>query len=132
MYILKLFSVRLEQPLLLFFMAVIFSSCEREMTNEIISVTPPELHVIVHQGADKTKRVEGATVNLYQTAADRTANTNSISTAVTNNKGEAIFKETDFKKGELFVKVSKGAATVLAKTPYLLQNDGKTVFWVAM
>lgn len=121
-----------KQLFLLFYLGVLFSSCEREMTNEIISITPPELHVIVHQGTDKANRVAGATVTLYATDADRTANTNSISTAVTNDKGEAIYTEKDFKKGELFIRVSKDAATVNAKTPYLLQNDGKTVFWVAI
>jgi hypothetical protein len=121
-----------KQLLLLFYLGVLFSSCEREMINEIISITPPELHVIVHQGTDKTIRVAGATVTLYATDADRTANTNSISTSVTNGKGEAIFTEKDFKKGELFIMVSKDATTVNAKTPYLLQNDGKTVFWVAI
>lgn len=132
MNLLKLFSVTLKPLPLILFAGVLFASCEREMTNDIITVTPPELHVIVHQGADKASRVQGATVSLYATEADRTANTNPISSAVTNNKGEAVFIEKDFRKGELFVRVTKDAANVLAKTPYLLQNDGKTVFWVAM
>lgn len=126
------FSRGFKHMLLLFYLGVLFSSCEREMVNEIISVTPPELHVIVHQGTDKANRVVEASVTLYATDADRTANTNSISTAVTNGKGEAIFAEKDFKKGELFISVSKGAVTVKAKTPYLLQNDGKTIFWVSI
>lgn len=121
-----------KQLSLLFYLGVLLSSCERDMVNEIISVTLPELHVIVHQGTDKAKRVAGASVRLYATDADRTANTNSISTAVTNDKGEAIFAEKDFKKGELFIRVSKDAVTVNAKTPYLLQNDGKTIFWVVI
>src|SRR5687767_6733139 len=105
MYNLKLFSTRLNYSLILFFMAFLFAGCEREMTNEIISVTPPELHVIVHQGADKTVRLEGATVKLFATAADRTADANVIASSVTNNKGEAIFLEKDFRKGTLYVSV---------------------------
>lgn len=132
MNFMKYFPVTLKQLLLILFAGVSFISCEREMVNEIVSVTPPELHVIVYQGTDKANRLEGATVSLYASDADRTANTNAISSTVTNNKGEAIFAEKDFRKGELFVKVAKAATVALAKTPYLLQNDGKTVFWVAL
>lgn len=131
MYYLNLLSIKFKHSILLLFMALFFASCEREMTNEIISTTPPELHVIVHQGADKTVRLEGATVKLYLTAEDRTGNVNVISTAVTNNKGEAIFMEKDFRKGTLYVAVIKDGTTALATTPYLLQNDGKTIFWVS-
>lgn len=131
MYNLKLFSIKLNRTLLLLFMALLVGSCERDMTNEIISTTPPELHIIVHQGADKAVRVEGATVKLYAIAEDRTADKNVISSAVTNNKGEAIFLEKDFRKGTLYVAASKDGTTALATTPYLLQNDGKTVFWVS-
>ena len=131
MYNLKLFSIKLNHRIVLLFMAVMFASCEREMTNEIISTTPPELHVIVHQGADKAVRVAGATVKLYATAEDRTADINVIASGVTNEKGEAIFMEKDFRKGTLYVAVTKDGTTALATTPYLLQNDGKTVFWVS-
>lgn len=131
MYNLKIFSIRLKTTLCLLFMGLLLGSCEREMTTEIISVTPPELHVIVHQGADKKVRVSGATVKLYATTADRTAEKNVIASAVTNNQGEAIFLEKDFRKGILHVAASKDGTTAVASTPYLLQNDGKTIFWVS-
>lgn len=131
MYNLNLFSIKLNHTILLLFMAFLFGSCEREMTSEIISTTPPELHVIVYKGADKTVRLEGATVKLYATAADRTADQNLISSAVSNSAGEAVFTQDKFSKGTLYVSVTKDAVTVLATTPYLLQNDGKTLFWVS-
>lgn len=131
MYNLKHFSINIQYRIILLFMAVLFAGCEREMTSDIISTTPPELHIIVHQGADKAARVAGATVKLYASAEDRTADINVISSSVTNDKGEAIFEEADFRKGILYVAVSKDGTTALATTPYLLQNDGKTIFWVS-
>lgn len=130
MFNLKYIS-KLPQFILLLLAVFVFSSCEREMTNEIISTTPPELHVVVHLGADKTARVEGVSVKLYASAADRTANTNVIATAMTNNKGEAIFTQDKFRKGVMYISAAKDATTVTAATPYLLQNDGKTTFWVS-
>ena len=131
MYNLKLFSITIKQSILLLCCVLFFGSCEREMTTEIISTTPPELHVIVHKGADKTVRVEGATVKLYATAEDRTADKNLISSAVTNSAGEAIFTQDKFRKGTLFLSATKDTVTILATTPYLLQNDGITFFWVS-
>ena len=122
---------KFPQFILLLLALFIFSSCEREMTNEIISTTPPELHVLVYKGADKTARVEGVSVKLYASAADRTANANVIATVITNNKGEAIFTQDKFRKGVMYISASKDATTVAAETPYLLQNDGKTTFGVS-
>ncbi|HEY1007018.1 MAG TPA: hypothetical protein VGD92_07550 [Sphingobacteriaceae bacterium] len=132
MSIVRSICIKSPRLLVLLFAMLAFSSCEREMTNEIISTTPPELQVVVHQGADKTVRVEGATVQLYASEADRGAGTNIVSSAVTNSKGEAIFTQDKFRKGVMYVRVSKAAVTVDAATPYLLQNDGKTMFWVSL
>jgi hypothetical protein len=131
MYNLRIFSIKTSHTILLFLIALLFGSCEREMTTEIISTTPPELHVIVHKGADKTIRVEGATVKLFATAEDRTGDKNLISSAVTNSSGEAIFTQDKFRKGTLYLSATKDAVTILATTPYLLQNDGITLFWVS-
>lgn len=123
--------IKFNHVIVLVLITLFFSRCKREMNNEIISTTPPELHVIVYQGADKTVRVAAATVKLYASAEDRTADKNMISTAVTNTTGEAIFAEKDFRKGTLYLSVTKDGTTVVATTPYLLQNDGKTLFWVS-
>lgn len=131
MHIIKLKAIK-HNPILLLLLAVLFfGSCKREMINEIISETPPELSVIVYQGVDKNARVPGATVELFASEADRTAEQNMISSVVTDTKGEALFKKESFTKGELFVKVTKDGSATLATTPYLLQNDGKTIVWIA-
>ena len=127
----KYFSARIRYTLMCLLLIIACSSCEREMDNEIISITPPELQVVVHQGTDKNARIEGATVQVYASEKDRTEDKNLVAVAVTNNKGEAVFPEKDFRKGVNYLKVSKDGVTVLAATSYLLQNDGKTLFWVS-
>lgn len=127
----KYFSTKIKYTIICFLVVLSLGSCEREMDNEIISITPPELHVVVHQGADKNARIEGATVQLFASAEDREEGKNLVAAAVTNHNGEAIFPQNDFRKGINFLAVSKDGATVLAATPYLLQNDGKTLFWVS-
>lgn len=117
---------------MLLLMVITFASCDREMENEIISVTPPELSVIVYNGTSNSDRAAGAVVRLYLSESDRAADIKMISTATTGANGEAIFTKDNFRKGILYLKVTKGAATVLAATPYLLQNDGKTLVWVAL
>lgn len=131
MYKLRLFSLIISQYTLLLSCALLLGSCKREMITDIISTTSPELHVIVHKGPDKTIRVADATIKLYATASDRAAGTNLISSALTNSAGEAVFTQDKFRKGTLYVSATKDAVTVLATTPYLLQNDGKTLFWVS-
>jgi len=131
MYKFKAISIKFNPIMILLFALLIFSGCKREMVNEIISETPPELSVIVYKGADKNVRISGASVKLYASEADRTNDQNLIFGTTTNDSGEAVFSKDNFRKGVLYVKVTKDAATVLAVTPYLLQNDGKTLFWVA-
>lgn len=106
-----------------------FTACKRDMVNDIVSVTPPELEVIVHQGTDQKARVQGATVTLYATEADRTNGTNAIATGTTNDKGSIVFNKDQFRKGVMYIAVSKDALSGTGATPYLLQNDGKTLFW---
>ncbi len=117
---------------ILLLVVITFSSCERDMENEIISVTPPELSVIVYNGTNNNDRAAGAVVKLYLSESDRTADTKMVSTATTGTNGEAIFTKDNFRKGVLYLKVTKGASTALTTTPYLLQNDGKTLVWVGL
>lgn len=111
---------------------VTFFSCDRRMENEIISITPPELSVIVYTGTNNADRASGAVVKLYATEADRTADVRMISTATTGSTGEAVFTKDNFRKGVLYLKITKGTSTALVTSPYLLQNDGKTLIWVAL
>lgn len=131
MYNLKIISIKFRPVIVLLVMLMGLSGCERKMVDEIISETPPELSVIVYKGTDKNVRVNAASVQLFASEADRTANQNVIATQSTNATGEAIFSKDKFRKGIMYVKVTKDASTILAATPYLLQNDGKTFFWVA-
>lgn len=116
----------------LLLMGLIFSSCERKMVNEILSETPPELSVVVYSGTDRNVRVTGAIVTIYATEADRTNGLNPISSSNTNAAGEANFAKANFRQGINYVKVTKDAKSALGATPYMLQNDGKTIFWVAL
>ncbi|MDX5418473.1 MAG: hypothetical protein LPK09_04595 [Hymenobacteraceae bacterium] len=128
----KYIAKRIKYTVICFFAILSLAGCERDMDNEIVSVTPPELHVVTHAGADKAQRIEGATVQVYASAADRTEGKNLVAVAMTNNKGEAVFAKNDFLKGVNYLSVSKNGTTVVAETPYLLQNDGKTLFWVSL
>lgn len=116
----------------LLLIASVFSSCEREMVDEIVSETPPELSVVVYTGTDMNTRVAAATVTLYATEEDRTSGQNPISSATTNTAGEANFAKANFRQGINYVSVTKDAKSALGATPYMLQNDGKTIFWVAL
>lgn len=128
----KTFFTRICHTLAALLILFSVSSCERDMEMDIVSMTPPELHVVVHHGADRNDRIEGVTVKVYASAAERTEGVNLIAQVVTNAKGEAVFTKDKFVKGINYLAISRGDETVSAETPYLLQNDGQTLFWVAM
>ncbi|TPE44043.1 hypothetical protein [Pontibacter mangrovi] len=127
----KNFLTRVGHALAALLMLVSVSSCERDMDMDIVSVTPPELHVIVYNGTDTNDRVEGATVKVYASEENRTAGTNAVAEAVTDASGEAVFPKEKFVKGINYLTVSIDDVTLTAQTPYMLQNDGETLFWVA-
>ncbi len=124
-------STKIIKNLSLIFLSVFFISCDREVDEEIISVTPPELHVIVYLGEDDSARITGSEVILYNTEEDRTNGINEISRALTDSNGVAIFAENDFKRGVLYISASKESVIGQSTTPYLLQNDGKTYVWIS-
>lgn len=125
-------SIKFKCFVVLLLIVSVFSSCKREMVDEIVSETPPVLSVIVYAGTDMNTRVAAATVTLYGTQADRTSGQNPISSVTTNAAGEANFAKANFRQGINYVKVTKDAKSALGATAYMLQNDGKTLFWVAL
>ncbi|WP_242923160.1 hypothetical protein [Pontibacter liquoris] len=127
----KSFFTKISHMLMAFLMLLSVSSCERDMDEEIISITPPELHVVVHNGTDRNARVEGATVKVYASEQDRAGELNLVAQAITDAKGEAVFGKDKFVKGVNYLTISIADVTLTAQTPYMLQNDGETLFWVS-
>jgi 5-hydroxyisourate hydrolase-like protein (transthyretin family) len=109
-------------------------SCEREFENDIVSTTPPELHVIT-QNADGDP-VEGADVTLYTSEEDYNNETNALATQTTNAEGKAVFTESELTDpGVYYVRAVDGALNNSGSetaTPYLLLNDGHTYFYTTL
>lgn len=104
---------------------LVFASCERDLVFDTISVTPPELHVLVSD-ADGNK-LSGATVTIYKSADNATNNTDAIATVSTDIDGKAVFTEEELKEpGIFFVKAESNDISVIKETPYMLLNDGHT------
>ncbi len=108
-----------------------FASCERDIVFEVISETPPELHVIV-KDADANK-VSGAIVTVYKSADDRDNSSGQLASVTTNGDGKAVFTEDNLKEpGIFYLRVESNNLTALESTPYLLLNDGHTYFNVTI
>ncbi|MBN1986303.1 MAG: hypothetical protein JW761_08365 [Prolixibacteraceae bacterium] len=112
---------------LIVFVALIlfFASCERDLVFDTISVTPPELHVLVSD--PDGNKLSGATVTIYKSADNATNNTDAIATVSTDTDGKAVFTEEELKEpGIFFVKAETNDISVIKETPYMLLNDGHT------
>jgi len=106
-------------------LAILTTSCERELEFETISVTEPALEVQVEGPAEGTTypKIEGATVEVLNSAGQ------SLATATTDAKGRVLFTKAQLKeKGTFTVKAQKENLAGEGTTPYLLLNDGVTLF----
>lgn len=102
-----------------------FASCDREMTFDTISVTPPELHVFVWNANGNA--VNGAAVTVFKSMSDLNAGTNQLASSTTSSEGKAVFTKNDLKEpGKFYVKAVSNDLTASKETPYLLLNDGHT------
>jgi hypothetical protein len=112
--------------LVLGFIAV---SCDREIEFPTTSVTDPALEVQVEGPLTNNAypKIEGATVSLY--SSDNTL----LATGTTDSDGHVTFTKDQLKeKGVFTVTATKGALTNTATTPYLLLNDGVTLFIIQL
>lgn len=109
-------------------------SCERTFENEIVSTTPPELHVITENPDGDP--IEGANVILYASEEDYNAESNALVTKTTNAEGKAIFTESELAEpGVYYVRATSGGQNNSGSetaTPYLLLNDGHTYFYTTI
>ncbi len=108
-------------------LGVLTSACDRDLEFETISVTGPALEVQVEGAAvnGSYPKIEGATVTLSNSAGQ------SLATATTNAAGRVIFTKEQLKeKGTFTVTAQKEALAGQGTTPYLLLNDGVTLFVV--
>lgn len=118
---------------LIAFAAVILMlmSCERDMVFDTISVTEPELHVIVKDVDGNT--LSGVAVSIYKTMDDLNNGTGVLGTSSTDNNGKAVFTESQLEEpGKFYVKAESNSLTASAETPYLLLNDGHTYFNITL
>lgn len=98
---------------------------------DVISVTPPEFHVVVVADDNNTQKVPEATVFVYKSEEDMNNETNVFLTKQTDSKGEAAFTKDEIKdKGVYFVKASKDAMAGSKASQYLLLNDGINYLFV--
>ena len=82
-------------------MAIVFQACEREIEYDIISVTPPELHVFVENV--NGERVANASVSIYDSEEDMVAGTGAIVTKTTDQNGLAITTEEELGQTGIFL-----------------------------
>lgn len=105
--------------------------CERSFNNEIVSSTPPELHVFVENGSGTT--VSNATVRIYSNENDFANNQNAIKSETTDNNGKVVLTESTLgEPGTFYVRASNNGMSGEGETPYLLMNDGITYFTVTI
>ncbi len=102
-----------------------FASCERDLVFETISVTPPELHVMVWNVDGNA--VNGAIVSVFKSMDDLNAGTNQLASGTTNNEGKAVFTKEDLiDPGKFYVEATLNDLEASKETPFLLLNDGHT------
>lgn len=106
-------------------LTILTTSCERDLDFETISVTEPALEVQVEGPAQGTTypKIEGATVEVLNSAGQ------SLATATTGANGRVLFTKEQLKeKGTFTVRAEKESMAGEGTTPYLLLNDGVTLF----
>ena len=108
-----------------------FSGCDRVFENDVLSETPPELHVIVDDSDNE--KVQGADVTLFGNQEDYDNKANALISKTTDQDGKAVFTKTELAEpGIFFVHVEKDGITnehTSVQTKYLLLNDGHTLFF---
>ncbi|WP_353125404.1 hypothetical protein [Parapedobacter pyrenivorans] len=116
----------MKKLVLLFVTAGILSqACERDLAFETLSITAPALEVQIEGVAQGTEypKIDGATVEVLNSAGQ------SLATATTDAKGRVLFTGEQLKeKGVFTVIAQKDALSGEGTTPYLLLNDGVTLF----
>jgi len=128
----------MKQILIFAAFIILFTSCDRDMDFDVISVTDPSLTVIAEtktvNGTSTTyTKVSGATVKIYNNEADYNANGTPLVTKTTSTDGKAVFTKAELiAKGNFYVRVTSGTLTGSGKTPYLLLNDGETSFFIEL
>lgn len=116
-------------PLCLIIISI--TACERQYLNDITSETLPELHVIVKD--TNNLKVSNATVRLFTSETDFNDNSGHIADSQTNFEGVAIFTKSQLRDpGIFYIYVSKDNRNNINSntvTPYILLNDGHTLFY---
>lgn len=121
----------MKKIIFIFIVALGFTaiSCNRDIEFPTINVTPPSLQVQVEGPLTNNAypKIEGATVTLY--SGDNTL----LATGTTDSQGHVTFTKEQMKeKGVFTVTATKGALSKTANTPYLLLNDGVTLFIIQL
>ncbi len=115
----------MKKLVLLLAISGLFVACERDLEFETLSVTDPALEVQVEGVPSGTTypKIDGASVEILNSAGQ------SLATGTTNANGRVLFTKEQLKeKGAFTVRAQKGALAGQATTPYLLLNDGVTLF----
>lgn len=105
--------------------AILLISCDRDFELDTISVTEPALEVQIEGPAEGNTfpKIEGATVEVLNGAGQ------SLATAVTGTSGRVLFTREQLKeKGTFTVRAQKEGMSGEGTTPFLLLNDGVTLF----
>jgi hypothetical protein len=112
-------------------MILSFTSCERELETDIISVTPPSLEVVVRDQANAG--IANADVMLYTDEGAWNAEGAPVLTKQTNGEGRVEFSKDELKDpGFFYLIATDGVLKAKAKTKYMLLTDGKTLFEVIL
>lgn len=111
--------------------ALVMSSCSRELDAEIKSATPPSLQVVVKDAAGAA--LANTTVQVYADEATWNEEGIPMLTRQTDASGVTVVSKEELKEPGIFYLIArKDGLTAKAKTPYLLLNDGKTIFNVVV
>ena len=111
----------------LFIAALSFTACDREIEQEIIDITPPELHVFIEDGSGSA--VANATVNIYNTEENLNNSTDPVITKNADDEGKVIATGDELGgPGVFYLRAESGSQSGTGATPYLLLNDGHTRF----
>jgi len=120
-----------------FFISILlftFAGCDREFENEVLDITPPELHVIVRDA--NGARVSAAQVRVFNSQENYENLSGEIATGTTDSNGLVVFSKQDLVNPGIFYvdarKESLSNVETTFRTRYLLLNDGQTHFFTTI
>ncbi|MCS6823450.1 MAG: carboxypeptidase-like regulatory domain-containing protein [Cytophagaceae bacterium] len=120
----------LKKAILTLACLAIIVSCKKNKGDDIFETGTTDLQVYVVDAANKT--ITGANVRIFESSADRDANTNPVKESATGEKGFAYFANLKQKIYYIRVSNSDGSKVALSSTQAPLKEKKQTSVTVTL